>query len=84
MTACKQLCLKHPKREKVNKNENYFLATCFFFVSNSINKVVGNGKPSRHELTPAGADDHPLTGGGVGDGAVVVDQGGVKGHTINV
>lgn len=35
-------------------------------------------------LTPAGADEHPLKGGGVGDGAVVVDKGRVKGHTIHI
>lgn len=35
-------------------------------------------------LTPTGTDDHPLTGDRVGDGAVIVDEGGVKGHSINV
>lgn len=35
-------------------------------------------------LTPAGADEHPLAGGGVGDGSVVMDEGGVEGHTIHI
>lgn len=35
-------------------------------------------------FTPAGADSHPLTGGGVGDGSVVVDQGGVESHAVDV
>lgn len=35
-------------------------------------------------LTPAGTDEHALTRGGVRDGSVVVDEGGVKGHSIHV
>lgn len=35
-------------------------------------------------LTPAGADEHPLAGDRVGDGSVVVDEGGVEGHTVHV
>lgn len=35
-------------------------------------------------FTPAGADKHPLAGGRVGDGSVVMDEGGVEGHTIDI
>lgn len=35
-------------------------------------------------LTPAGADEHPLAGDGVGDGSVVVDEGGVEGHAVDI
>lgn len=35
-------------------------------------------------FTPAGADEHPLAGGRVGNGSVVMDQGGVEGHTVDV
>ena len=35
-------------------------------------------------LTPASADNHSLMGGGVGNGTVVVDEGGVEGHPVYV
>lgn len=34
--------------------------------------------------TPAGADEHPLAGGGVRDGSVVVDESRVEGHTVHI
>lgn len=37
-----------------------------------------------HFFTPAGADEHPLAGGGVGDGSVVMDEGRVEGHAIDI
>ena len=42
------------------------------------------GNQGGGEFTPAGADGHPLTGGRVGDGPVVVDEGRVKGHSVHV
>lgn len=38
----------------------------------------------RCEFTPAGADEHPLARDRVGNGTVVMDEGGVKGHAIHV
>lgn len=37
-----------------------------------------------HFFTPAGADEHPLAGGGVGDGSIVMDEGRVEGHAIDI
>ena len=39
---------------------------------------------SSSRLTPAGPDDHPLAGGGVRDGSVVMDECRVKGHTVHI
>lgn len=35
-------------------------------------------------FTPAGTNEHPLTGSRVGDGSVVVNESGVKGHTVHI
>lgn len=34
--------------------------------------------------TPAGTDEHPLTGRRVRDGAVVMDEGRVKGDAVHI
>lgn len=36
------------------------------------------------KFTPAGADEHPLTGCRVGDGPIVMNESGVKGHTVHI
>lgn len=43
-----------------------------------------NCRCSERDFTPAGADEHSLARGGVRDGSVVVDEGGVKCHAIDV
>lgn len=35
-------------------------------------------------LTPAGTNEHPLAGGRVGDGAIVMDEGRVECHAVHV
>lgn len=35
-------------------------------------------------VTPGGSNEHPLAGGRVGDGSVVVDESRVKGHAVDI
>lgn len=77
-----------PERRKVSNYQNRFLAACIHLCQlPSINRS-GNERSGESSFvlffTPAGADGHPLTGGGVGDGSVVVDQGGVESHAVDI
>lgn len=54
------------------------------FVSKAIIKLTENCRFTEHRFTPAGANKHPLAGGRVGDGSIVMDECGVEGHAINV
>lgn len=47
-------------------------------------QAQGGRMERRCVFTPAGADEHPLARDWVGYGAVVVDEGRVKGHAVHV
>lgn len=53
----------------------------------SWNEMYDSCESTQHKCqcpTPAGADEHPLAGGGVRDGSVVVDESRVEGHTVHI
>lgn len=80
----------HSIYAKNKKKQDSSLSACIHFCQNpslSWNEIYVSCGYAVHKfqcVTPAGADEHPLAGGGVGDGSVVVDEGGVEGHTVDV
>lgn len=73
------------KNEKKRKKKNW-INLCQE-LSLSWNEMYVSCGFTQHKfrfLTPAGTNEHPLMGGRVRDGSVVMDKGRVKGHTIHV
>lgn len=75
-------CLKHLWK---NNNNSAWIWLCQVYSLrwNSVHVMARMIAPFQR-LTPAGTDEHSLTGSWVGDGTVVMDEGGVKGHSIYI